>query len=475
MPDQPLRTPDVLPETSQHSTGAGRVPATVERVVETVLPTRHGMFRLLGYRDGGGTEHVALVRGITDDATSGSAEAPPLVRVHSECLTGDALGSHRCDCGDQLDAAQAAIAAEGRGVLVYVRGHEGRGIGLLAKLKAYALQDRGADTVDANTALGLPVDDRRYDQAAEILHDLGVTSIRLLSGNPTKQEALERLGIDVVERRGLAVPEHPENAGYLATKRARLHHDPAPSDGVWSDLLDGVVPAAPSPGEGEELAHRYGFLAGAAGPLVVGRLRQSLDGFIASRSGDSGFHEEGGDREHLQRLRALVDAVVVGASTVLGEDCSLAVRDVPGASPVRVVLDAAARVPVTARVLADDGVPTLWIVAGDAVLTSEPAASVEVVRLPHEDFAPERVLAILHARGLEKVLVEGGGNTVSRFLEAGQLDRLYLTTSPVLVGDGVPGIRFSGAEALADARTAPIRRFAFGQDLCTEFNFAAVR
>ena len=485
MPDQPLRSPDSppadpvardsRPAAPQLSIGADRLPATVERVVETVLPTRHGVFRLLGYRDGGGTEHVALVQGITDDPAPMSDGTPPLVRIHSECLTGDALGSYRCDCGDQLDAAQAAIAAEGRGVVVYVRGHEGRGIGLLAKLKAYALQDRGVDTVDANTSLGLPVDARRYDQAAEILHDLGITSIRLLSGNPAKQDALERFGIDVVERRGLAVPEHPENAAYLATKRARLHHDPAPSDGVWSDLLDGVVPAAPAPGEGEELAHRYGFLAGATGPMVVGRLRQSLDGFIASRSGDAGFHEEGGDRDHLQRLRALVDAVVVGASTVLGEDCSLAVEDIPGASPVRVVLDASARVPVSARALADDGVPTLWIVARDAVLSTEPAASVEVVRLPHEDFAPERVLAILRARGLEKVLIEGGGKTVSRFLEAGLLDRLYLTTTPVLVGDGIPGIRFVGADTLADARTAPVRRFAFGQDLCTEFNFAAVR
>ncbi|WP_434993971.1 GTP cyclohydrolase II [Arthrobacter sp. Ld5] len=450
------------------------VPATIERVVETVLPTRHGTFRMVGYRDSAGTEHVALARGI-DDAMHGAHDAPPLVRVHSECLTGDAFGSWRCDCGEQLDAALSAIAGEGRGVVVYVRGHEGRGIGLLAKLKAYALQDQGVDTVDANTELGLPIDDRNYDQAAEILQDLGIRAVRLLSGNPAKEEALEELGIDVVERRGLPVSERTENAGYLATKRARMRHDTPPSADAWRSLLHGAVPPAPAPGEAEELTHRYGYLAAAPGRLVVGQLRQSLDGFIASRSGDAGLHEDRGDHGHLQRLRALVDAVVVGASTVLTEDCSLAVRDVPGSSPVRVVLDASARVAVGARVLADDGVPTLWVIGADAVTPDGLPSTVEVLRVRAADFAPERILAVLQARGLEKILIEGGGKTVSRFLEAGLLDRLYLTTAPVLVGDGVPGIRFTGSDALAEARTAPVRRFVFGQDICTEFNFAGVR
>ncbi len=448
-------------------------PATVERIAETVLPTRHGTFRMVGYRDGAGTEHVALARGI-DDGAHGTQDPPPLVRVHSECLTGDAFGSWRCDCGEQLDAALGVINQEGRGVVVYVRGHEGRGIGLLAKFKAYALQDQGIDTVDANMALGLPVDARRYDQAAEILQDLGIASIRLLSGNPAKEEALAGLGITVVERRGLAVSERSENARYLATKRARMRHDPAPSTDAWSALLDGEVPAAPAPGEAEDLVHRYGYLAGASGPVVVGQLRQSLDGFIASRSGDSGLHEDRG-RSHLQRLRALVDAVVVGASTVLAEDCPLTVEDVAGTSPARVILDPGAKVRTDARVLANDGVPTLWLVAEGTSIPAGLPASVEVVRLPAGDVAPRRVLEILQARGLWRVLVEGGGNTVSRFLEAGLLDRLYLTTAPVLVGDGVPGIRFTGSDALVEARTAPVRRFVFGQDICTEFNFAAVR
>ena len=199
------------------------LPVAVTRVVETVLPTQHGVFRMIGYRDDTAAEHIALVRGTDDDL-----DGAPLVRVHSECLTGDAFGSWRCDCGDQLDAALAAIDEEGAGVVVYLRGQEGRGIGLLAKLEAYALQDLGADTVDANLALGLPVDGRRYDQAAGILLDLGIDTVRLLSGNPAKEEALEALGVTVKERRGLAVTERSENRGYLATKRLRMNHDAVP-------------------------------------------------------------------------------------------------------------------------------------------------------------------------------------------------------------------------------------------------------
>lgn len=199
------------------------LPVAVTRVVETVLPTQHGVFRMIGYRDDTAAEHIALVRGTDDDL-----DGAPLVRVHSECLTGDAFGSWRCDCGDQLDAALAAIDEEGAGVVVYLRGQEGRGIGLLAKLEAYALQDLGADTVDANLALGLPVDGRRYDQAAGILLDLGIDTVRLLSGNPAKEKALEALGVTVKERRGLAVTERSENRGYLATKRLRMNHDAVP-------------------------------------------------------------------------------------------------------------------------------------------------------------------------------------------------------------------------------------------------------
>ena len=197
-----------------------RLETQVERVVDTRLPTRHGTFRAVGYRSTvDGREHVALVAGEIGDG------ADLLVRVHSECLTGDVLGSLRCDCGAQLDAAIAAVAAEGRGVVLYLRGHEGRGIGLLYKLQAYRLQDGGADTVDANLSLGLPADARDYGTGARILVDLGVHTVRLLSNNPAKRAGLEGHGVRVVGRVPLAVHPNPENLRYLRTKRDRLGHD----------------------------------------------------------------------------------------------------------------------------------------------------------------------------------------------------------------------------------------------------------
>jgi 3,4-dihydroxy 2-butanone 4-phosphate synthase/GTP cyclohydrolase II len=148
-----------------------------------------------------------------------------LVRVHSECLTGDVFGSLRCDCGPQLDAALAAVAAEGRGVVLYMRGHEGRGIGLLHKLQAYQLQEAGADTVDANLALGLPADARDYGIGAQILVDLGIRSMRLLSNNPDKRAGLEGYGLTITGRVPLPVRASSENLRYLRTKRDRMGHD----------------------------------------------------------------------------------------------------------------------------------------------------------------------------------------------------------------------------------------------------------
>jgi 3,4-dihydroxy 2-butanone 4-phosphate synthase/GTP cyclohydrolase II len=191
----------------------------VERVVEVRLPTEHGDFRAVGYRARmDAAEHVALVYGDLGDGHD------VLVRVHSECLTGDVFGSLRCDCGPQLDAALDRVAAEGRGVVLYMRGHEGRGIGLLHKLQAYQLQDRGFDTVDANLELGLPADARDYGTGAQVLYDLGVRSMRLLTNNPAKRAGLEGYGLTIVGREVLPVRPHPENVHYLRTKRDRMGH-----------------------------------------------------------------------------------------------------------------------------------------------------------------------------------------------------------------------------------------------------------
>jgi 3,4-dihydroxy 2-butanone 4-phosphate synthase/GTP cyclohydrolase II len=207
----------------------------VERVAETRLPTRFGGFTAVGYRIAiDDSEHVALVYG--DPAALEGGEAV-LCRVHSECLTGDVFGSSRCDCGPQLEEAMERIVANGSGVVVYLRGHEGRGIGLLAKLQAYQLQDGGRDTVDANLDLGLPADARHYGAATQILKDLGVRSVRLLTNNPAKTEGLEAYGIEVVERVGLTPHPNDHNLEYLRTKRDRMGH-------VLPDLALGTTEGA---------------------------------------------------------------------------------------------------------------------------------------------------------------------------------------------------------------------------------------
>jgi len=460
-------------------------PTDLTVVARTVLPTEDGPFVVYACLAADGTEHLALVMG----EVSGPDERPPLVRLHSECLTGDALGSHRCDCGDQLAAARRAIAAEGRGVVIYLRGHEGRGIGLAAKLRAYQLQDQGLDTVDANLALGLEVDRRDYRPAALVLRHLGVPRVRLLSSNPAKEAALVRDGIEVVERRSLPVPTRPENVSYLRTKRLRMGHQTTrPPADVWAELRSGRVPVqvpdATDPTDAA-LVERYAPIVTQPGPLVLAQLGQSLDGFIAARTGDAVFVTGEEDRVHLHRLRALVDAVVVGVNTVLTDDCRLTVRAVEGRSPVRVVLDPRARMPRSAHLLTDGDAPTLWFV-GDTAAAAEvarqvaaqtPAVDVQVVPLPLADgrFAPRQVLDVLAARGLTRVLVEGGGSTVSAFFAAGVLDRLYLTTAPLLIGDGIPGLRFVGPGRLRDALRAPVRRFEVGEDVCVELDLAAAR
>ena len=192
----------------------------VEHVAASRLPTRHGEFVLHSYRQlADGTEHAVLVRGDV------AGQEDVLVRLHSECLTGDVLGSLRCDCGPQLEMSLDRIAAAGRGVLVYLRGHEGRGIGFSHKVRAYALQDEGLDTVDANVALGLPVDARSFDCAAEILKHLGVRSVHLLSNNPRKKEELVKAGMPVARVVPVVPPHNHENVRYLNTKRTRMGHD----------------------------------------------------------------------------------------------------------------------------------------------------------------------------------------------------------------------------------------------------------
>jgi 3,4-dihydroxy 2-butanone 4-phosphate synthase/GTP cyclohydrolase II len=194
------------------------VSKTVERVAEALLPTEFGEFRIIGYRSlTSNEEFVVLVRGEVRN------DWPTLVRIHSQCLTGDVFGSTKCDCGEQLRTALQLIGREGRGAIVYQQ-QEGRGIGILNKIRAYALQDGGADTIEANERLGLGVDLRRYEQCAEILRDLGLGRVRLISNNPDKLRALKDTGLNIVERVALAIPPKDAAIRYLRTKKEKMGH-----------------------------------------------------------------------------------------------------------------------------------------------------------------------------------------------------------------------------------------------------------
>lgn len=215
-----------------------RTEKLVKLVSEARIPTGWGDFTCRVYESMlDGQQHVALVKGDI------SSDAPTLVRVHSECLTGDVFGSMRCDCGVQLDSAMKTIAEEGQGVIVYLRGHEGRGIGLGHKIRAYGLQDEGADTVEANLALGLPVDSREYGIGAQILVDLGVGAMRVITNNPTKYGGLEGFGLDIVERVPSITAPNPENLRYLRTKAEKMGHlledlEDLPVDPAGADVPD---------------------------------------------------------------------------------------------------------------------------------------------------------------------------------------------------------------------------------------------
>ena len=200
---------DCLPETH---------PISVEKVADASLPTQIGEFKIAGYRSlNSSEEFVALYKGEM------KKELPTLIRIHSQCLTGDVFGSIKCDCGQQLKMAMQLIEAAGRGAIVYQQ-QEGRGIGIINKIRAYALQDEGADTVEANERLGFVVDARHYEQCAEILFDLGLCKVRVMSNNPDKIQALEKAGLQVVERVSIEVEAQEPAAHYLKTKREKLGH-----------------------------------------------------------------------------------------------------------------------------------------------------------------------------------------------------------------------------------------------------------
>jgi GTP cyclohydrolase II len=416
------------------------VPVTQPVLVARLpLPTPMGEFDLHAYEVEDEHVYLALVAGEVD------GRERVLTRVHSECLTGDVLGSLRCDCGVQLRTAMRAVAAEGAGVVVYATGHEGRGIGLRDKLRAYVLQDGGADTFDANVLLGLPADARRYDDAAAVIEALGIRSVRLLSNNPAKREGLEREGVRVDEVVPLPTAAHVRNVSYLQTKRDRMGHRPP-----GGESLNGAVE------EVRDVSDLLGTpLARGDRPFVVVKLAQTLDGRVATTTGDSRWISGIEERRISHGLRAAVDAVAVGIGTVLADDPQLTVRLVPGASPVRVVLDGRLRIPTDARVL-DEHAATYVYTTGSAPAARRMAlrsvgAAVRTVAPSVDGLDLDAVLRDLRRTGVRTLLVEGGARLATSLLAAGLVDRAIVSVSPMIFGAGRDAVGELGTERVGDA------------------------
>lgn len=402
------------------------------------LPTPYGEFHTRVFETAAGHVYLALVRGDLDYGAS------VLTRLHSECLTGDALGSLRCDCGVQLRTALRAVSAEGRGVVLYLTGHEGRGIGLVNKVRAYIEQDHGADTVDANARLGLPVDARDYTEAAAVLAALGVRSVRLMSNNPEKALGLERVGVRVETVVPLATAPQGHNMGYLRTKASRLGHV-RPTGEELVELPEVPVDVSGLLGAVRPAADR---------PYVLVKYAQTLDGRIASRTGDSKWISGEAERRVSHALRAASDAVLVGSGTVHSDDPQLTVRMVPGANPIRVVLDSRLRTPPAARVFSGDAATMVFTTsAGDPARRQQLRSGGVAVRevAGHPDGVDVlTVLAELRAAGVQSLMVEGGGTVITSMLAARVVDRLVVSVSPVVLGRGVDAVGDLRSDRVAD-------------------------
>jgi 3,4-dihydroxy 2-butanone 4-phosphate synthase/GTP cyclohydrolase II len=405
---------------------------------EVPLSTDEGEFLVRAFPGSDGVGYLALSKGDL------SGSEPVLARLHSECVTGEVFGSRHCDCGPQLRLAMRAIEQAGRGVLVYALGHEGRGIGIVDKLRAYALQRRGADTVDANLLLGLPIDARDHDEFAGVLRLLGVRAVRLMTNNPDKAEAVERAGVRVAAVVPLHAAPHRRAMAYLQTKQRRLGHGRPAGDGVPTDGRPGG--AGPLLGTLPEHEDR---------PAVVLKFAQTLDGRIAAAGGDARWISGEEERRLTHALRSACDGVLVGVETVLRDDPRLTVRLVEGSSPVRVVLDRTLRTPPTAA-LFDDDVPVVLLAGPDAPRERASAlrdagARIFAVTASKEGVDLVQALAVLADIGLRTVLVEGGSRVITSFLDAEAVDRVVVSIAPVLLGSGIDAVADLGSERIADA------------------------
>ena len=400
------------------------------------LATPYGEFEVFAFELSSGRTYLVLARGDVGDGHG------ILVRLHSECLTGDTLGSFRCDCGPQLASSMRRLAAEGRGLLLYAVGEEGRGIGIVDKLLAYRLQDLGHDTVEANAQLGLPIDARDFGEAADVLRILGIRSVRLLTNNPAKVGAIRAAGIGVDEVLPVTTSPNLRSLAYLRAKRERLGHEPF-----------GEEPGE-TPSSAVDVSEIVGDPDGRR-PYVILKYAQTVDGRTATSTGDSRWISSSEERALSHSVRASSDAVAVGIGTVLADDPELTVRLVPGPSPLRVVFDSRLSIPDNARVFA--GGPTTLVFT---TMRSEPRRRHELVeRGVGVHVVPESpagldlgaALAEMRSLGLATLLVEGGARIATSMLAARLVHRVVVSIAPTLLGTGRDAVGDLGIDRIAAA------------------------
>jgi GTP cyclohydrolase II len=425
----------------------------ITRETMTRIPTPNGEFQLALYSGSADNkEHLALVIGDV------SGKEDVLIRIHSECFTGDVLGSLRCDCGEQLERAMQEISAAGSGVILYLR-QEGRGIGLLEKMRAYNLQDLGHDTVDANLMLGHAADARDYTVAAQILADLGVCSVQVLTNNPLKISALEELGVRVSRRVPIEIDPSPDNMAYLRTKASRMSHMLAfgsVASGLPATNGQSNGAASYARGNGHQSGNGNGNGNGHSAsqstrmlPVVIKKFvrpavtisyAQSVDGSIAGDTGQQLTISGKQSMKMTHRLRAGHDAILVGIGTALSDDPRLTVRLVKGNNPQPVIVDSHLRLQPDASVFSaghnnpliittDDHKPSHRTALEMAGATIIPVSATNDGRV---DLAA--ILDVLGSRGISSLMVEGGAGIIRSFLEQRLVDQLVITVSPQLIG-----------------------------------------
>jgi GTP cyclohydrolase II len=407
----------------------------VQKMTCARIPTDMGDFQLCYYHNNqDNKEHLAMLYG---DVVQ---QQDVLVRIHSECFTGDVLGSVRCDCGPQLNKAMQLVAEAGAGMIIYLR-QEGRGIGLLDKLRAYNLQDQGYDTVEANLMLGHQADARDYTVAALILQDLGIHSLRLITNNPAKIEGLDALGVRVSERVALQTAVHPENAAYLSTKAARMRHILNIENGrrVPSNGRSSHHTFTPNGMHAHPLAHLTKPRPRTPHPAVTLSYAQSVDGSISAQRGQPLAISGAESMTLTHQLRADHDAILVGIGTVLADDPRLSVRLVAGEDPQPIILDSALRCPPEARLLQGSKPPWIFTTqtasfAREETLTRLGARIIRLVEGGNGRINLHMLIDYLTTTNIQSIMVEGGAQIITSFLAAHLVDRMVLTIAPIFIG-----------------------------------------